>query len=106
MQAPNFLKLLKRLLAKKARTSQEYAILNVAISQNYVRQDIGTVSETIHPEQGGRVEYRATWWNAVCPHNVVLPPGTRVRVLEMVNITLVVEPILPDNSASKSSKAA
>ncbi|MBW4417678.1 MAG: NfeD family protein [Myxacorys californica WJT36-NPBG1] len=93
MKAPNFLNLFKRFRSKQPQNSLEFATLSVAVSQYRLRDDIGTVSKTIHPQQPGRVEYRATWWDAVCPHDIVLPAGTQVRVIETINITLVVEPV-------------
>lgn len=104
MKAPNFLDLLKRFRSKRLQPSLEFATF-VAVSQYRPREDIGTVSKTIHPQQPGRVEYRATWWNAVCPHDIVLPTGTQVRVIKTINITLVVEPISL-NSSTKASDLA
>lgn len=58
-------------------------------------EEVGIVTETIHPYQPGRVEYRASWWEAVCLNNVVLLPGTQVQIVDRDNITLVVKPIAP-----------
>jgi membrane protein implicated in regulation of membrane protease activity len=57
--------------------------------------EIGVVTETIYPQQCGRVEYRASWWEACCPTNTTIMKGTRVRVIETINITLVVVPLNP-----------
>lgn len=69
------------------------ASMSAIESQVLAIQDGGVVTEAIHPGAIGRVEYRSTWWNAVCLKPVVLPVGTRIRVVNIVNITLVVEPI-------------
>jgi membrane protein implicated in regulation of membrane protease activity len=51
------------------------------------------VCEKLRPEQFGQVEFRGTWWTALCLDNVVLLPGTRVRVIDRVELILVVEPL-------------
>jgi len=51
------------------------------------------VSETIvGPYQEGRVYFRGTWWPARCEQFVTLKPGDTVQVIDMSNITLLVEP--------------
>ncbi|KAM3113253.1 NfeD family protein [Phormidesmis sp. 146-33] len=69
---------------------------------NYLEEQ-GIVTETIYPNQLGRVSYQASWWFAACPHNVVLLPGTPIRVLDRINIILIVEPLAPSNSQSNPS---
>jgi membrane protein implicated in regulation of membrane protease activity len=51
------------------------------------------VSETIvGPSREGRVYFRGTWWPARCEQLVTLKPGDPVQVIDMSNITLLVEP--------------
>lgn len=64
------------------------------VSIHGLRDDVGIVTRGIEPQQPGRVKYRATWWNAVCPIDVKLPAGTEVRIIGTVHITLIVEPLL------------
>jgi len=53
-----------------------------------------TVSETIvGPSREGRVYFRGTWWPARCEQFVTLKPGDTVQVIDMSNITLLVEPV-------------
>ena len=53
-----------------------------------------TVSQTIvGPYQEGRVYFRGTWWPARCDEFVTLKPGDTVQVIDMSNITLLVEPV-------------
>lgn len=73
---------------------------------NYLEEQ-GIVTETLYPNQLGRVNFQASWWFAACPHNVVLLPGTPIRVFDRINIILIVEPLAPSNSQVNSSiKAA
>ncbi len=51
------------------------------------------VDEEIKPNCKGFVYWRATWWSAVCPHNVVLTPGQLCLVVGIRSNTLIVEPI-------------
>ena len=52
------------------------------------------VSQTIvGPEREGRVYFRGTWWPARCDEFVTLKPGEPVQVIDMNNITLLVEPV-------------
>ena len=51
------------------------------------------VSETIvGPYRQGRVYFRGSWWPARCQEYVTLKPGDTVQVIDMSNITLIVEP--------------
>ncbi|NJK69077.1 MAG: hypothetical protein HC789_16545 [Microcoleus sp. CSU_2_2] len=59
---------------------------------------LGTIAETIHPGQRGRVSFQGTTWFGVCPYDVVLMPNTRVRVLEHHDSTLIVEPVTFDSN--------
>lgn len=52
-----------------------------------------TVTQSIKPDQTGRVYFEGTWWPACCDRPTTLTEGTVVRVIERRNITLVVEPI-------------
>ena len=52
------------------------------------------VSEIIvGPYREGRVYFRGTWWPARCEQFVTLKPGDPVQVIDMSNITLLVEPV-------------
>lgn len=66
-------------------------------------QEKAIVSETIQLEQPGRVRYRASWWSAICLQDVVLRPGTPVRVIGRSNLTLIVEPISLKNRLDVTS---
>jgi membrane protein implicated in regulation of membrane protease activity len=57
--------------------------------------EFGIVTETIYPRRCGRVEYRASWWEGCCPANTVILAGTQVRIIEIINITLMVMPVNP-----------
>jgi membrane protein implicated in regulation of membrane protease activity len=103
MVAPDLMNFFKSFF-RRSRTSIEYVTIHVTDFQDL--EDFGIVTATIQPRQLGRVEYRATWWNAVCPQDIVLLPGTRVRVIKMVNITLVVEPLVPVRTMNYSAKVA
>lgn len=68
---------------------------------------LGTVAEIIQPGKRGRVSFQATTWFAVCPYDVVIPPNTRVRVIEHHDSTLIVEPVtFGSNPALPSAKGA
>jgi len=56
-------------------------------------EDLAIVSKTIKPDHAGRIYFQASWWPAVCAHNVVLISGTKARVIGMKNITYIVEPL-------------
>lgn len=75
------------------KSTPSVAFASAIESQVLAIQDVGVVTEIIQPGAIGRVEYRSSWWDAVCLKPMVLPVGTRIRVVEIVNITLVVEPI-------------
>ncbi|MGK7900118.1 MAG: NfeD family protein [Hormoscilla sp.] len=52
------------------------------------------VSETIvGPYREGCVYFRGTWWPARCEQFITLKPGDPVQVIDMSNITLLVEPV-------------
>ncbi|MGK7900119.1 MAG: NfeD family protein [Hormoscilla sp.] len=51
------------------------------------------VSEIIvGPYREGRVYFRGTWWPARCEQFITLKPGDPVQVIDLNNITLLVEP--------------
>lgn len=56
-------------------------------------ENVGIVCAKISPGQTGQIEYRGSWWSAVCLNDLVLLPKTRVKVIDRVNLILVVEPI-------------
>lgn len=60
----------------------------------YQLKRIAEVCETLRPGQLGQVEYGGTYWTALCLENVVLLPKARVRVVDRVELTLVVEPLV------------
>ena len=47
------------------------------------------VSETIQPEQTGRVRFQSTWWYAMCPHDVV-----HYLILQFALLAEVILPLL------------
>jgi membrane protein implicated in regulation of membrane protease activity len=61
--------------------------------QVYEFGQIAKVCERLRPGQSGQVEFRGSWWTALCLDNVVLLPGASVRVIDRVELTLVVEPL-------------
>jgi len=64
-------------------------------------QNLATVSYRIQPGQIGQVKYLGRYWSACClDKDIVLLPGTRVRVVKQVELTLVVE--LPAGSQSQA----
>lgn len=50
------------------------------------------VQEAICPCRPGRVKYRGTFWSARCAEKITLAPGRIVRVIDIDEITLLVEP--------------
>ncbi|MGL5082332.1 MAG: NfeD family protein [Microcoleaceae cyanobacterium] len=54
---------------------------------------VGIVDEEIRPREKGRVKFRATWWDARCEADIVLPQGTPVQIVRKEIITLFVVPI-------------
>lgn len=57
------------------------------------QETIAIVDQTISPTSPGRVKWRSTTYPARCVHPVTLLPGQMCRVVDMHNITLIVEPI-------------
>ncbi|MDX2231807.1 MAG: NfeD family protein [Leptolyngbyaceae cyanobacterium bins.349] len=51
------------------------------------------VSETIRPQESGRIQFQGSWWSAWCEQDVVLTPGKVVQVIGRRNITLLVQPV-------------
>ncbi len=51
------------------------------------------VCDKLQPGQIGQVDCQGRFWSAVCLDDLVLLPGARVRVIDRVNLILVVEPI-------------
>lgn len=51
------------------------------------------VFEFIPANSLGYIKFQGRLWRAWCPQQVSLDPGTRVRVLDRQNLTLIVEPI-------------
>jgi hypothetical protein len=66
-------------------------------------EQMGTVSETIHPYQRGRVFFQNTYWFAWCPFGMTIPPETQVIVRDRQNLTLLVEPLLFSSQTQPSS---
>jgi membrane protein implicated in regulation of membrane protease activity len=55
--------------------------------------DQGEVIKVVRPEKEWRVRFQATDWTARSLNPLVLHPGDRVRVTNIQNITLWIEPI-------------
>jgi membrane protein implicated in regulation of membrane protease activity len=55
--------------------------------------EIAVVCYKLRPQQFGQVEYRGRYWSATCLGDLVLLPGTHVKVVDRVELILVVEPI-------------
>ncbi|MCD8487770.1 MULTISPECIES: NfeD family protein [Cyanophyceae] len=51
------------------------------------------VDEEIPPRRPGRAQFRGSYWMARCQQPILLKPGTLVRVIEIRNTTLIVEPV-------------
>ena len=57
-------------------------------------QEKAIVTKIIAPGEKGRISFQATEWFAVCPDDIVLPPGTSVRVIGSSDATtLIIEPL-------------
>ncbi|MCU0549152.1 MAG: NfeD family protein [Leptolyngbya sp. Prado105] len=54
---------------------------------------IAVVCELLRPGQFGQVEVGGTWWTAYCLQELELPVGAKVKVIDRVDLTLVVEPV-------------
>jgi membrane protein implicated in regulation of membrane protease activity len=52
---------------------------------------IAEVTETIFPNERGRVHYQGSSWLATCLEPIAIPEGRRVRIVARDNITLLVE---------------
>jgi membrane protein implicated in regulation of membrane protease activity len=55
--------------------------------------NVAVVCEVLRPEQYGQVEYRGRFWTALCLEHAIIPIGTRVKVIDRVELVLVVEPL-------------
>jgi formylglycine-generating enzyme required for sulfatase activity len=56
--------------------------------------ELQTKVESEIPINGkGRVKFRGAFWSAQCHQDIVLSPGTLVRVIDRVGICLIVEPV-------------
>lgn len=53
----------------------------------------GIIDEEIQPLKPGRVKFRGSCWPARCDRAISLQPGESVRVIDVRNITLIVEPM-------------
>ncbi|GAP99230.1 NfeD family protein [Leptolyngbya sp. NIES-2104] len=67
-------------------------------------QEIAVVCHKLRPRQFGQVEYRGRYWSATCLEDLVLLPGTRVKVVDRVELILVVTPIAAVQSRAVLSK--
>ncbi|MBE9010307.1 NfeD family protein [Pseudanabaenaceae cyanobacterium LEGE 13415] len=56
-------------------------------------EEIAVVCYGIRPQGVGQVEYRGRHWSAVCLEDVVLLPGTKVKVIDRYELKLVVRPL-------------
>jgi membrane protein implicated in regulation of membrane protease activity len=52
------------------------------------------IVDPIAPQQVGSVKFMGIWWRARCRQSMELATGTRVRVVDRENLTLIVEPII------------
>jgi membrane protein implicated in regulation of membrane protease activity len=50
------------------------------------------VTQTIYPNIGGSVKFLGTWWTAFCEQDTALNEGSSVYVVNLINLTLIVEP--------------
>ena len=65
-----------------------------AATPNLAFRGEAKVSDLIQgPHDEGRVYFRGTWWRARCEDFVTLKPGDTVQVIDIQNITLIVEPM-------------
>lgn len=55
--------------------------------------EIAVVCYLIRPRNVGQVIYRGRPWSAVCLEDLVLLPETQVRVIDRVELKLVVRPL-------------
>ncbi|HTL89780.1 MAG TPA: NfeD family protein [Leptolyngbya sp.] len=56
-------------------------------------ESIATVCYKICPRQVGQVEYRGRFWSARCFDDLILLPRTQVKVIDQIELTLIVEPL-------------
>lgn len=66
--------------------------------------EIAVVCYKIRPRNVGQVEYRGRPWSAVCLEDLVLLPGTQVRVIDRVELKLVVRPLVVSQSRALPKK--
>ena len=64
---------------------------------------LATVDSTIRPNKIGRIRFQGSWWNAICPADVTLQPGTAVQIIGRTGITFFVEPFSPIDEEQMSS---
>jgi membrane protein implicated in regulation of membrane protease activity len=56
-----------------------------------ILREIATVTDAISPNKPGRIRYQGSWWPALCIGDEAILAGATVRVIEIVNITCIVE---------------
>jgi len=61
-----------------------------SLSSDFEKEAI--VDEEIRPYRTGRVYFQGSWWPARCQQNVTLTAGKICYVMDICNITLLVEP--------------
>ncbi|MGG6268297.1 NfeD family protein [Leptolyngbya sp. AN03gr2] len=66
--------------------------------------EIAVVCYRISPRNVGQVEYQGRHWSAVCLEDLVLLPGTQVKVIDRVELNLVVRPLMISQARSLPKK--
>ncbi len=74
-----------------------FADTHTAMKNRHVESDPNyrgraIVSDTIAPDQRGRVHFQGSWWPALCDQDITLAVGEVVQVIGRQNITLLVKP--------------
>lgn len=91
MTESNPIKILYSLFFEESAGSNATVLASSYVSQRAEERAI--VSDTIRPDQNGRVRFQGSWWPARCEQNIILLPGQIVHVIGRQNITLLVTPV-------------
>ena len=51
------------------------------------------VSQALHPNRLGQVQYRGRWLAAICQLSITIPPDTLVQVVRDAGEYLIVQPL-------------
>lgn len=57
---------------------------------------VGKVTQTIRPFEGGRAEIAGMDWKAIGNHNETIPVGTEVKIVKISGVKLEVVPVIVD----------